>query len=777
MTFAAPLFLIATLAAAIPVVLHMINRQKARQLPFSTLRFLRLSVQKTRRRKRVHDVLLMLLRAAVLLLLAVGLAKPTLTSLRALWSRADTAVAIVLDNSASMGTLDQGQIRFRTALGAAEQILDQLQQGDEVALLVSNGPSQPEEGKLDPTHDKVRQMLRQWIGAPSVTSGLSYERADLATQVQEAQALLATSDAANKQIYVLTDLQTLSWETEAKEPDSPLSLWERAGVRAIQPRGQPPDTQPNSPSDTEETETDDVPIIFVDCNRAPKPNVAVLDVSLAAAVPVAGLPLSVTARLLNTSSVAQQRHLELHVDGTRQDSSPVLELAPGEPLGHEFTFTPTRSGLHRGQLRLAGEDGSELDDRRFFTLDVDQAIPVAVVKRRRHEIPYLEDTFYVEQALAPGASGAWAIRPASLVADDLLAEQLADYKVIFCVNLAAPARETAQRLAAYVAAGGNLVWICGDQVDPAAYNQMNQQAGGELLPAPLAEVRTAADQPGRDSWQIGFLDQNHPALGPLSEPAALYQSVLIYKHVRIESQDPSGASVLARLDDGEPLLLERNVQQGEVLLLGTSAHVGWSNLPLRPIFLPLLVRLTYDLAGVQHTRRDLLAGSPLLLPLPSTGRPTGIDVLPPSGETIRRQTEDDQGRPLATFRYDDTHQVGVYELHLFEPGGQRQIGFAVNLDPDEADPAKIDREDLQQRFGRTPLVFAEDPDDLSGTFAWLREGTSLWPWFLTAVLIALVFETLLANRLSPKPEEATADSPTSQKPTPLHEKAQALPTE
>ena len=82
MTFAAPLFLIAALAAAIPLVLHMINRQRAKQLPFSTLRFLKISAQKTRRRKRIHDVLLMALRTAVLLLIAAGLAKPTVTTLR-----------------------------------------------------------------------------------------------------------------------------------------------------------------------------------------------------------------------------------------------------------------------------------------------------------------------------------------------------------------------------------------------------------------------------------------------------------------------------------------------------------------------------------------------------------------------------------------------------------------------------------------------------------------------------------------------------------------------
>ena len=74
MTFVSGAFLLAAFAGAIPVVLHMINRQQAKNLPFSTLRFLRISAEKTRRRRRIHDLLLMLLRMALLILIAVGLA-------------------------------------------------------------------------------------------------------------------------------------------------------------------------------------------------------------------------------------------------------------------------------------------------------------------------------------------------------------------------------------------------------------------------------------------------------------------------------------------------------------------------------------------------------------------------------------------------------------------------------------------------------------------------------------------------------------------------------
>ena len=64
MSFAAPVFLMAMLAGLIPVLLHLMNQQRAKTVPFSTLRFLRLGAQKTRRRKYLHDLLLLVLRAA-----------------------------------------------------------------------------------------------------------------------------------------------------------------------------------------------------------------------------------------------------------------------------------------------------------------------------------------------------------------------------------------------------------------------------------------------------------------------------------------------------------------------------------------------------------------------------------------------------------------------------------------------------------------------------------------------------------------------------------------
>ena len=765
MTFAAPLFLLAALAAAIPIVMHMINRQKAKDLPFATLRFLKISVEKTRRRKRIHDVLLMAIRAAVLLLIAAGLAQPAMTNLSALWGGARSAIVIILDNSASMGTIDQDRIRLDTALAAATQILDQLVEGDQAAMLVTCGPAFPESDKLDRTQDNVRRILGQ--------CRVSYERADLDAKVKQARVMLADSETPNKQIYVLSDMQRVSWEPGqgdgTRDVRTPLESRMDAGESNGQgphpnplPKGEETESAPTNPeSRTPSPELrasspePQIPIILVDCNRKPKPNVAVEGIDVEAAVAVVGLPVKATVTLLNASMVARQPRVELLIDGVKQSGSPELNVPPEGRVKHDFLFTFESGGLHRGEVRLVGEDGSKYDDRRFFTIEVDQAISVAIVRTGRHEIPYLDDAYYLERALAPDRAESSALQTTILTADDLSAEPLEKYKVIFCVNLPALSPQTARRLQDYVAGGGNVVWTCGDNVDIEAYNRMNEQTDGQLLPAPLVDVRAAGAEDGRDSWHVSFLDKAYPAFRRLIEPPSLYESILVYKHVRMAADDPK-ARVLARLDDAEPLLVSRHVGNGNVLMLGATVHIDWSNLPLRPIFLPLLMRLTFDLAQAEQATHNVIAGRPLALRLPIEPHPTGVEVFPPDGETLRLKTEPAEGGEQ-TFRYADTHQIGVYVLRLLGVVQSPRVGYSVNFDPDEANAATIGQEELQERFEGTPLVFAENPDDLSSTFALLREGRSLWGLMLTLVLVGLVFETLVSNRLGPKQRNPAAE--------------------
>jgi hypothetical protein len=733
MTFAAPLFLLAALAAAIPVVLHLMNRRRAKEMPFPTLRFLQVSVRKTRRKKRIQDILLMLLRAALLLLLAAGLARPTLVGLGSFWGGANSAVVIVLDNSTSMGRIDHDRVRLDSGVAASLQILDQLADGDQVALLPACGPKTPDAERLDRTQDAVRQALSH--------CRVTYECPDLDAKLRQARAMLEKSEAVNKSIYVITDMQRTAWETQDGETRR------RGDEETSQQRRK--QKSPSLPVSQSSRLSTPVPLIVINCNRSPKPNVAVQSVALDAAMPTVGVPIKIIATLQNMSAVAEQRLVALFIDGQKTAESSELILPASGTAKCEFSYTPQSGGLHRGEVRLVGADGCAYDDRRWFVVEVDRGVPVAVVKFRQHEIAYLDDAYYLQNALASGRADAGAIAATSLLAADLAAESLEKYKVVYCVNLPALDDEAARRLGDYVAGGGRVVWICGDAVQPDAYNRMNEAAGGRLLPAALVDVRSIDAKSGkrRDCWHVSYLDRQYPAFARLAEPASLYESVLVYKHVRLAAGD-NQAGVLMRLDDGEPLFMQKPIEKGVVLLFGSGVQQGWSNLPRRPIFLPLVAQLTLHLADAAPTQTDAIAGRPISLPLltsEKTDAPANVEVVSPNGERLRVKAEE-QGKPVRTFRYADTHEIGVYTLRQLDATLPKTAAYAVNFDPREADPAEIDRKDLESHWPFGPTVFSDNPDDLAETFQRLREGQSLWAWFLAAVLVGLVFETFLSNR-------------------------------
>lgn len=279
-------------------------------------------------------------------------------------------------------------------------------------------------------------------------------------------------------------------------------------------------------------------------------------------------------------------------------------------------------------------------------------------------------------------------------------------------------------------------------MDPVLYDAMNESVGGDLLPLRLLSIRDAStDQP--DGWQIGWMDLEHPALKPLALSESLYQSVLVYRYLEMAEEARERVRVLARLTNGAPWLVEYTVGNGSVLYCSTSAHVDWSNLPLRPLFLPLLARLTFYLAGAEAAQPAVTAGRPLVVPVSGAAMPT-IQVKRPSGELERHEWKDDTGR---AYRYVETHEVGVYELQIQDVARREDHAFAVNPDTDEFDSRAMAAEALKPRLGpMLPLVVCDDPARLIETIRKLREGESLWELFLIGLLLLLITEVFVANR-------------------------------
>ena len=202
MPFLYPIYLLGTIFAGIPIIIHMIHRRRAPKVLFPTLRFLRASNERTSRRQRIQDLFLLLLRVLLFILLALALAQPFLGSSRWGFGQRIHAV-IVLDNSYSMGAEHERKARFAVAKDLAYAALEGIPTaGSQVALILSVPPH----GHPRPFLTADREQVRRGI----LKATLSQGRADMTAAVQQAYDLLAEgtdSKAPTMEIYAITDLQ------------------------------------------------------------------------------------------------------------------------------------------------------------------------------------------------------------------------------------------------------------------------------------------------------------------------------------------------------------------------------------------------------------------------------------------------------------------------------------------------------------------------------------------------------------------------------------------
>ena len=144
MSFLNPLLLFGLAAVAVPIIIHLLNRRKFRKIDWAAMKFVKLSIDQNQRRMKLEDLILLLLRCALLALLALALARPVMRqSESSFMGQAGVTSVLVLDNSFSMGLEDGEATRFERAKAACTNILDSLPSGSSVALYLGSDVVRP----------------------------------------------------------------------------------------------------------------------------------------------------------------------------------------------------------------------------------------------------------------------------------------------------------------------------------------------------------------------------------------------------------------------------------------------------------------------------------------------------------------------------------------------------------------------------------------------------------------------------------------------------------
>lgn len=707
-----PLYLLAALAVAVPVAIHLLQRRREATLDFPAVRFLALAQRRSSRRLRLRRLLLLALRCAAILLFALLLARPVLQAPGAAFREGEPGfTAVVLDTSLSMTALSSdGRARFETARDVVRAAASGAGARERLALIEAAPPA----GAPRAARWLEREAFLEALAAASARPAV----ADPAGAFDEAYRLLREAGGAQRRILLVTDLARGGWD--------------RLSLAAL------PVLDGSVP----------VRVLRVGGDGA-RNRAGVLRISGGGESRVAGEPRRILVEIVNAGP-ERVLPVELWVDGALA-ASRIETVAPGTRSQVSFTVRPSAGGPHRAEVRLPA-DRYPADDRRGLGFSVEPPVGVLVVDGEPGASLAQSETFFLQEALRHERLAATVPVRVAVGGPEAPATRVPEEtSVVVLANVRAPGEAAARELARHVSAGGSLLVFWGAACDPEAW----RRALGGLLPAPPTGTATA---PAGSPWRVGDLDFAAPPLTVFRPPAGGTFSTASFS-LRAELGTPAPAArVLARFEDGAPWLIAQQVGKGRVVFAASTADLEGNDLATRPAFVPLVQRLVLWLADSLAEAEDaeLVAGEALELTggADLAGARAALELPGGARREVEFRLEGNGSRAL--FR--GTDEVGFYRWR--RPGAEGLV--AVNPPAAESDLGTLAPEELAERLRPVRAELVEvAPGGAAGDPSRLGVRSLARP-LLAALLALLVLETIVAGprlpwRRWPRPERSGGD--------------------
>jgi hypothetical protein len=675
-----PAFLIGLAALAVPLLIHLIRRERHDAVEFPSLMFLSRIPQPVMKRRRIRNWWLFALRCLALILLVSAFARPFVERGPSALAQVDAAreVVILLDRSYSMGYGD----RWDRAVAAAREAIDGLGREDRASLVLFDAAAR---ALMQPTTDRVR--LRSALDSASIGAGVTRYTPAL----KLAQSILGASELARREVILISDFQRAGWDGAA-------------GARL--------------PAGAELR-----PVHITDADAA---NVAVTHVTLSRSRVAGRERVTPVAHLANRGAAATRISVSFDVDGRTLQTVQTEAPANGTSTV-ELQAVTLENRAVRATVR-SGDDALLTDNAFHFMLEPAPGLRVLMVEPSGRDAG-----LYFRRALELAEDPPFIVtsRRAALPT----AAELERTDVVVLNDVLPPEGEAGRRLVDWVRAGGGVVLATGDRTASAAWSEAAREIGGG---APDRVIDRVDDGGAR----LGFLEYSHPVFELFRAPRAgafgaarfdRYRPVPALDARAAGDSSATGATILARFDDGTVALVERPLGDGRAFVWGSTLDSYWTNLPREPVYLPLMHQIVKHAAGFTPARPWSTAGQivdvavsddmPLVVNTPRGGR---IDVA--ASNTLLTLTEQ-----------------GFYEVREARAGGSTLREHAVNVDVAESDLNVVDPAEL------VSALTTADPDTrrnalVSVAPAEQEKRQALWWYLLIVVFALLAAEAVFANR-------------------------------
>jgi len=697
-SFLTPLFLLGLAALAVPVLIHLTQKERKSVVQFPSLMFLRKIPYESVQRRRIRDWLLLALRLAAIALIVTAFARPFLrgSSLAAAPGGARDIV-VLLDRSYSMGYADS----WSRAQRAAAQAIDSATPADRISVVLFADTA---EIALRSTPDRSRAVAEINAATPGPGS-TKYGPA-----LKLAGSLLAESLLPRKEVILVSDFQRGGWL-----PDDTLRL----------PGG--------------------TTITTAIVDGAQGASLALTPVALLRSRET-GQPerVTVTAGVLNrTATAAADVPINLEIDGrVVQD----LKITIGPSASASISFAPVTitSPNTRAIVRLGTAGGTAVDalarDNVFnFVLTPAAPVPVMAVSQGPADA-----TLYLTRALAIGEAPRF---DATLQSPDALAGDAMNRARVILLNDVPIGDAVAAKLVTFVEGGGGLLMALGQRATWPS-------ARAAWLPAAIGPT---VDRTRGAAARLSGMDYGHAIFEPFRAPrSGDFSTARFYSYRSLTAA--KDASVIARFDTGEPALVERAAGRGRVIVFGSTLDLNWNDLALKPMFLPFVHQLGRHLSGFKEQPAWLTIGQVLDVDAAeiaagatsgSAARAAaGRTILAPSGQRRDLQpsaaTTPGTTAPVAAL---ELTEQGFYEIRGSgrEPGPT--IVAASNVSLAESNMDRMDAKELVAAVtGNGPSGSTSGQDVLPDEAQELAQR--VWWYLLFAGILLLIAETALAHRYS-----------------------------
>lgn len=700
--------LIGLASAAIPIIIHLLLKQRPKPITFPALQLIRKKRETTVRRIRLQHLLLLALRVALLVLIAMALARPTLHSaMFSIDQEAPVAAAVIVDNSFSMEYRHHGKTRLQAAKEVAEQVVKKLPDQSKITVIESASP--------------VGTIPLDVPGAIGQLESIQIQPASRPITDALANALkgLAKAELQRREIYLISDLAKNAWDFSSRENIQQLADLIETGVK----------------------------IYVIDVGVPERENIAIQEIEIVQQATGGGGEITIKVPLINTGSKpVDVNSIVLSIDGEPKHTRS-LRLEAGQTQELEFAVSGLAEGVHQGEITVNAGDPLSFDDVRYFTFQRQPPLRILIV------VDLLSDALNWDQALVPDflrAQGQARFDVQVVPSAKLGPIRFDDYDVVNLINVGSLSQDHWIKLASYVQAGGGLFTSLGERIDPVSYNSAPAQS---VLPCTLGdEVQTQTE--------LAPTRMSHPVLQKfrtLSHHMLDEYPVYTYRKATLDEQGQS--LVVIPYANGDPALLERTFRggaRGKSLLYTSSVFRrgtgDWSDVPLGWAYIIFAEQVTHYLAGVSETQWNYPAGNFVTVDLDPNQPLTLFTVTDPTGN-VDRVTVEPRSQVLSLPAMS---KPGHYHVDAKEGDRAFSTGFSVNERTEESELTPVSADQLRELIGEDRLVIAPNAEALERVVDEARVGRELFPWIMIVVLIIVCGEGYLANRFYRQPSLAPA---------------------